>query len=206
MDAVQALYTYCGKCNIGCPIGGDKVLLKDSFGTEAIYWCKQCVMEDYLSEHNVKLSNTEFKRMSAIAAGRPQLSANGIAKLALHKLAIESFGSGVQPNINKIRASFAQGLYATAMAKFTEYVKHATSKFGGGGRELLELAAIHDFNPMISKSFAMRYACRQADCGLIPRAETDWFIAQQHGIAREYWFCAACGGEFKYSLSKKEVD
>ena len=70
----------------------------------------------------------------------------------------------------------------------------------------MELAAIHDFNPMISKSFAMRYACRQADCGLIPRAETDWFIAQQHGIAREYWFCAACGGEFKYSISRKEVD
>ena len=27
-EAAHALHTYCGKCNIGCPIGGDRVLLK----------------------------------------------------------------------------------------------------------------------------------------------------------------------------------
>ena len=74
------------------------------------------------------------------------------------------------------------------------------------GRGLLEYAAAHDYNPCITRTFGIRYACRHAGCGFIPKSEADWFIATQFGHTREYWFCAACGGEFKYGLNKAGQD
>ena len=61
---------------------------------------------------------------------------------------------------------------------------------------------------MISRTFAMRYACRQRGCGYIPKSEADWIIAEQKDCTskKEYWFCAACGGEFKYGLGSGGLD
>ena len=46
-QAATAMYTYCGKCNAGCPLGGDKVILKDRSGSTAVYWCQSCETRDY---------------------------------------------------------------------------------------------------------------------------------------------------------------
>ena len=107
--------------------------------------------------------------------------------------------------MDKMRKTFVAGLDAAAMTKVRMHVADVTRKCSNG-RSLLEYAAIHDYNPMISRTFAMRYACRQKGCGFIPKSETDWIIATQHGIAREYWFCAACGGEFRYNLGSGGLD
>ncbi len=85
---------------------------------------------------------------------------------------------------------FAEGLDKAAMDKFRKHVRTVTAGCTNG-RGLLEHAAAQDFNPMISKAFAMRYACRQQGCGLAPKSEAG---------------CAACGGEFKYGLGAGGLD
>ncbi len=59
---------------------------------------------------------------------------------------------------------------------------------------------------MVSKEFAMRYACRQKGCGLVPKSEAGWIIATQKAEAKEYWFRGACGGEFKYGSGAGDPD
>ncbi len=93
----------------------------------------------------------------------------------------------------------AEGLDAGALEKLNAHVRHTTERCTNG-RGMLEYAAVQDFNPMIAKAFAMRYACRQRGCGLVPKSEAGWIIATQISVAKEYWFCGACGGEFRYGL------
>ena len=104
-----------------------------------------------------------------------------------------------------MRQRFAAGLDAAAMEKFNEHVKDVTETCTYG-RGVLEYAAIHDYSPMISRTLAMRHACRQRDCGFVPKSEADWIIATQQNTRREYWLCAACGGEFKYGLGAGGLD
>ena len=91
------------------------------------------------------------------------------------------------------------------MNKFKAHLDRLTDKCTHGNG-LLEYAAAHDYNPCITRTLGMRYACRRAECGFISKSEADWFIATQPGHKREYWFCAACGYEFKYGLNKAGQD
>ena len=167
------------------PTGGDKVILKNRSGPEAVYWCKACYAEEYEEIHGKPLSANQFKQLSARASGRPFLTSKGIAKSALFKLTADRFGAADTECLNKMRQHFAAGLDAAAMEKFNEHVKDVTEK-STFGRGVLEYAAIHDYNPMISRTFAMRYACRQRDCGFVPKSEADWIIATQQNTKREY--------------------
>ena len=133
-DAVEALFAYCGNCNAGLAIGGDKVMLKDRSGPKAIYWCRACVSKEYEAEHNKPLSSNEFKRMSAVASKRPFMTANGIARTALYKLTRDTFGDGSQASVNKMRENFAAGLDAAAMAKFKRHVRTRRTSAATAGR------------------------------------------------------------------------
>ena len=62
---------------------------------------------------------------------------------------------------------FAEGLDASAKEKFDEHVMRVAEK-RSNGRGMLEYAAVQDFNPMVAKAFAMRYACRQKGMWLHP--------------------------------------
>ena len=86
--------------------------------------------------------------------------------------------------MDKMRQTFAACFDAKAMKLFEDHVNKLAAD-STNGRSLLALAAIHDYNPMISRTFGMRYACRQAGCGFIPRGEMGWIIAQQRGAPRE---------------------
>ncbi len=70
------------------------------------------------------------------------------------------------------------------MEKFRENVKSVTAGCTNG-RGLLEYAAAEDFNPMISNAFAMRFACRQQGCGMVPKSEAGSVIATQKGLHEE---------------------
>ena len=54
--ATKAMLSYCGKCQQGMPTGGDRAILKDRSGTEAIYWCWDCYSADFELTEGKKLS------------------------------------------------------------------------------------------------------------------------------------------------------
>ena len=105
------------------------------------------------------------------------MSPAAVAKSAFYKFARDTFGDGSKDSVDKMRKTFAQGLDASALRSFTERVDKLAAD-NTNGRRLMELTAIQDYGPMISRTFGMRYACRQAGCGFIPRSETDWIIFQ----------------------------
>ena len=96
LDGLDALFANGGKCESGMAVGGDKVILagRDGPGGKAVYWCRACYSEDFEAREKRPPTNTNFKRLSATASGRPFMTANGIAKSALYKLARDTFGDG----------------------------------------------------------------------------------------------------------------
>ena len=135
-------------------------MLKERHGTEAVYWCRKCCQDEYQQRGGKPLSTNKFKQLSAMASGRPFLPARGIAKAAMFKLAQDSFGSGDKESLRKMKNHIAEGLDTTAKEKLDEHVRRVAEKCSNG-RGMPEYAAVVDFNPMITKAFAMRYACRQ---------------------------------------------
>ncbi len=199
-QSLAAIFTKCARCGVGMPTGGDKALLKSRDGPTATYWCKKCAMEDHFEKTGIPLTTRQFRIKSATAAGRPFLTSQGIEKSALFKLTMGTFGTAGKEAVANMKKHIAAGLDKEALEKFHKHVK-MTVEASTQGRGMLEYAAAHDFNPMISKAFAMRYACRQQGCGVVPKSEAGWIIAQQcEGDKNEYGFCGACGGEYKHAV------
>ena len=105
-DGLDVLLAKCGNCTKELTVGGDKVILYSRNGPEgkAVYWCKACRKLEHQAIEGKPLSNTNFKKLSAEASGRPFMTAGGVAGSALYKLARDSFGDGSQASVDKMRS------------------------------------------------------------------------------------------------------
>ena len=71
----------------------------------------------------------------------------------------------------------------------------------------MALSLALDYVPMITGTVAIRYGCRQANCGVIPKSERGWLQAKQPGAAKKlYWHCPACSGEFTFNTAATSGD
>ena len=62
-QAVKSIFAHCGNGNVGMTTGGDKAMLKDRSGPEAVYWCRACVAVEYYKREGKPLTKNQFRKL-----------------------------------------------------------------------------------------------------------------------------------------------